>query len=120
MEKQPNIEPIETLPFFGINQNNLLPFQDWVTVRSSTIQFGTDTEKFCLTWHKLFVATQQMSEEGFTELCYWLNRPHKVNGISLPARSFIELWTIARGDSMEVQALKAAGMIEEEEEGEQE
>lgn len=123
MEKQNlTIVPLndlpEALPLFGENNDNLTPFWDWVYIDCFFIAPRTN-DGFHIRWHHLMIATAEMSEQGFVELCQAVRLYEKdINRIQLPPRSFMELWTVARKNSKEVQALKAAGMIEGEEDEE--
>jgi len=113
-EQERNIDQ-EALPLFGENNDQLLPFWDWVEIDCESIAPNT-MDSFHLRWHHLMVATAEMSEPGFAELCESLTEHTGYNEtLRLLPRSFIELWTIARKDSKEVKAVEEAAGIEGEE-----
>ncbi len=102
----------KALPLYGKDQNNLVPFWDWLEIRTDDYLPSVDT--FHLRLHHIMTASQDMSEQGFNELCTALGRPiHTLDYINVPIRAFIELWAIARKHSREIELLREQGEIPE-------
>ena len=105
-EQERNIDQ-QALPLFGENNDQLLPFWDWVEIRNPYI-----LDTFHLRLHNIFIATADMSEKGMQELCYAFSDYEGGNTIKVSIRTFIELWTIARENSKELKALEAVAGLE--------
>lgn len=115
MNPQLNIPPKlkvykQAFPLYGKANDNPVPFWDWIKIDCDAIAADTN-DAFHLRWHHLMMATQEMSEEGFSQLCSALDRPQPMTKIKLPPRPFIELWAIARKHSKEIELLRQQGEL---------
>ncbi len=106
----------KAIPLYGMEKNQVVPFWDWVTIKPT---FGrmAETDQYEIRWNDLFLATRGMSEQGFQELCTVLNDNNwfENNELELPARSFIEIWSLAgiRSKQITVDAaeIRAANLL---------
>jgi hypothetical protein len=57
------------------------------------------------------MATQEMSEDGYNQLCTKLEEYRTDGVLLLPPKPFIELWAIARKHSKEIELLRQQGEL---------